>query len=50
MRDLRHHSLIAWQRADDLFIRVHKLATQTFPRFERFELTAQLRKAAYSVS
>lgn len=49
MRDLRHHSLVAWQRADDLFLRVHKLATGTFPASERFELSTQLRKAAYSV-
>jgi hypothetical protein len=21
--NLRHHSLVAWQRADDLFIRIH---------------------------
>jgi hypothetical protein len=27
MRNLRHHSLIAWQSADDLFIKVHQLAT-----------------------
>jgi four helix bundle protein len=49
MLNLRHHSLVAWQRADDLFIRVHKLAIHSFPRFERFELSSQLRKAAYSV-
>jgi len=49
MRNLRHHSLVAWQRADDLFIRLHKLATNTFPSSERFELASQLRKAAYSV-
>ena len=47
--NLRHHSLVAWQRADDLFIKLHKLSIQTFPRFERFELGSQLRKAAYSV-
>jgi hypothetical protein len=28
---LRHHSLIAWQRADDLFIHLHKLARESFP-------------------
>ena len=49
MSDLRHYSLVAWQRADDLFIRVHKIAMQSFPACERFELSAQLRKAAYSV-
>jgi four helix bundle protein len=49
MKKLRHHSLVAWQRADDLFIKVHKLTIQLFPSFERFELSSQLRKAAYSV-
>ena len=46
---LRHHSLVAWQRADDLFIKVHRLALQSFPACERFELGSQLRRAAYSV-
>jgi four helix bundle protein len=47
--NLRHHSLIAWQRADDLFIRIHQLARECFPDFERFELAPQLRRAAFSV-
>lgn len=46
---LRHQSLVAWQRADDLFIRLHRLAGTAFPPSERFELTSQLRRAAYSV-
>jgi four helix bundle protein len=46
---LRHQSLIAWQRADDLFIRLHQLARKYFPELERFELSSQLRRAAYSV-
>ena len=45
---LPHHSLIAWQRADDLFIHLHAVSRQ-FPNIERFELGAQLRRAAYSV-
>lgn len=49
MLNLRHHSLVAWQRADDLFIKLHRLSIQAFPKFERFELGSQLRKAAYSV-
>jgi four helix bundle protein len=49
MLNLRHHSLVAWQRADDLFITLHKLTIQSFPAFERFELGSQLRKASYSV-
>jgi four helix bundle protein len=47
--NLRHHSLIAWQRADDLFIQLHQLARDCFPDFERFELATQLRRAAFSV-
>ena len=49
MTELRHHSLVAWQRADDLFIRLHVLTIKQFPAFERFELGSQMRKAAYSV-
>jgi four helix bundle protein len=44
-----HHNLIAWRRADDLFIDIHRLTHQQFPRHERFELGSQLRRAAYSV-
>jgi 23S rRNA-intervening sequence protein len=47
---LRHHSLVAWQRADDLFIEVHKLSLSSFPDFERYELGSQIRRAAYSVA
>src|SRR5436190_3061144 len=49
MPQLRHHSLVAWQRADDLFIALHRLTINKFPAFERFELGSQLRRAAYSV-
>jgi four helix bundle protein len=45
---LPHHSLVAWQRADDLFIKVHSLA-RTFPDYERFELSSQLRRAGFSL-
>ena len=47
---LRHHSLIAWQRADDLFSRLHQLSLKAFPAIERFELGGQLRRAAFSVA
>src|SRR5438552_8153757 len=47
---LAHHSLVAWQRADDLFIRLHQLSLKAFPAYERFELGGQLRRAAYSVA
>ena len=46
---LKHHTLIAWQRADDLFIVVHRLTREVFPIAERYELSSQLRRAAYSV-
>jgi four helix bundle protein len=46
---LRHENLIAWQRADDLFIEIHQLAKR-FPSDERFELSSQIRRAAYSVA
>src|SRR6187431_791552 len=45
---LRHENLVVWQRADDLFIEVHHVARQ-FPPEERFELSSQIRRAAYSV-
>jgi four helix bundle protein len=49
LTNTRHHSLIAWQRADDLFIKLHALTREKFPPYEKFELGSQLRKAAYSV-
>ena len=47
---LAHHSLVAWQRADDLFIRLHRLSLKSFPAHERFELGSQMRRAAFSVT
>src|SRR5215467_10553175 len=49
LTNTRHYSLVAWQRADDLFIKLHVLTRERFPPFERFELSSQLRRAAYSV-
>jgi four helix bundle protein len=49
LTNTRHHSLVAWQRADDLFIKLHVLTREKFPPFEKFELGTQLRRAAYSV-
>ena len=46
---MRHEQLVVWQRADDLFIDVHKLAKKSFPMDERFELSSQIRRAAYSI-
>ena len=45
---LRHETLVAWQRADDMFLTVHEISRR-FPTSERFELGSQLRRAAYSV-
>ena len=50
MSGLRHHDLIAWQCADDLFIRLHKLSLESFPAYERYELGSQIRRAAYSIA
>ena len=46
---LPHHNLVVWQRADDFFIEIHQLTHTGFPKDERYELSAQLRRAAYSV-
>src|SRR6516225_1904133 len=46
---LRHQTLVAWQRADDLYIALHTLSIKAFPAYERFDLGSQLRRAAYSV-
>ena len=46
---LRHEGLVAWQRADDLFIELHQLTLKAFPPVERFELGQQVRRAAFSV-
>jgi len=47
---LSHHTLIAWKRADDLFIKLHQLSLKAFPAIERFELGSQLRRSAFSVA
>ena len=47
---LPHENLVAWQRADDLFIELHRLTHEHLPRFERFELGSQIRRAAWSVA
>ena len=46
---LPHQNLAAWQRADDMYIDVHRLTLQRFPAHERYELGSQVRRAAYSV-
>jgi four helix bundle protein len=49
VQQLRHHSLIAWQRADDLFIKLHQFTIRQLPPHEKYELGSQLRRAGYSV-
>ena len=44
-----YRSLVAWQRADDLFVRVHRVVQSSFPRDERYVLCDQVRRAALSV-
>jgi four helix bundle protein len=46
---LPHENLVAYQRADDLFIEVHRLTYQRFPKSEQYELGSQTRRAAFSV-
>lgn len=41
--------LIAWQRAHALFLEVYRL-TRTWPMEERYGLTSQTRRAAFSVA
>jgi four helix bundle protein len=46
MRD--YTKIEAWKLADDLTVAIHE-RTKSFPREERYGLTSQLRRAAYSV-
>ena len=46
MRD--YTKIDAWRLADDLAVAVHQ-STRSFPKEEQYGLTAQLRRAAYSV-
>jgi four helix bundle protein len=43
-----HERLLAWQKAHALFLAVHA-TTRSWPREELFQLTAQVRRAAFSV-
>ena len=44
----RYRDLVAWQRSHELTLAIYK-QTQRFPTEERYGLTSQLRRAAYSV-
>jgi four helix bundle protein len=43
-----YKKVVAWQRADQLTLEVYR-ATRGFPKDEVYGLTAQVRRAAYSV-
>jgi four helix bundle protein len=45
-----HEQLVAYQRADDLFVEVHRLTHQRFPKSEEDELGAQMRRAAFAIA
>jgi hypothetical protein len=38
---LPHENLVAWQRADDLFVEVYHLTHQRFPKHQQYELAPQ---------
>lgn len=44
-----HEKLVAYQRADDLFVEVHRLTHERFPKSEQDELGSQMRRAAFSI-
>jgi four helix bundle protein len=46
----RHENVVAWKRADDLCVAIYRLTRAKFPAEERYGLTAQMRRAAYSVA
>ena len=46
---LPHENLVAYQRADDLFVDVHRLTHERFPESEQYELGAQMRRAAFAI-
>jgi len=43
-----HERLKAWEHAHKLYLAVHEV-TKSWPRDERYELTSQVRRAAFSV-
>jgi hypothetical protein len=43
-----YKNLVAWRRADDLFIEVHRLTHLRFPKYEKYELGSQLRSCVLS--
>ena len=49
MRVRDYRDLVVWQRAVEFVAEIYRLSA-TFPRDERFGLTAQLRRASVSVA
>jgi len=47
MRDYRKYDV--WNKSHDLVLVVYKEIAPLFPRSEQFELTSQMKRAAYSV-
>lgn len=47
---MQHETLVAWKRADDLFVELHQLTLKAFPAYERYELGSQTRRSAFSVA
>ena len=45
----KYKKVVAWQRAHELTLAIYKL-TRSFPDDERFGMTSQLRRSAYSVA
>ena len=43
-----YHSSLAWQKADDFVLLVYRV-TVTFPDYEKYNCTSQLRRAALSI-
>jgi four helix bundle protein len=47
-RSRSHKDLVVWRKALELAVQIHRL-TEHLPRYERFGLVSQLRRAAVSV-
>lgn len=48
MRKRPHHHLIAWERAHQLCLKIYQV-TGELPSYEKFGLSSQMRRSAYSI-